>query len=100
MPGPAEHLYLHRARLEAMYPVSATTHGQALNITCYSYAGSLTFGFAGDRDSVPSLQRIAVYSGEALAELEETFLPKLEKKGEVVGITRNKAPSRKAPKRV
>lgn len=100
VPGPAEHLYLHRARLEAMYPVSATTHGQALNITCYSYAGSLTFGFAGDRDSVPSLQRIAVYSGEALAELEETFLPKLEKKGEVVGITRNKAPSRKAPKRV
>lgn len=74
VPGPAEPLYFRRARLEAMYPVSAVVHGQALNITCYSYAGSLGFGFAGCRDSVPRLQRIAVYSGEALEELERTFL--------------------------
>ena len=74
VPGPTETLYFRRARLEAMYPVSAVIHGQALNITCYSYAGSLTFGFSGCRDSVPSLQRIAVYAGEALEELERTFL--------------------------
>lgn len=73
VPGPTEHLYLHRSRLEAMYPVSAVTHGQALNITCYSYAGSLSFGFAGCRDSVPRLQRLAVYAGEALEELETIF---------------------------
>ena len=74
VPGPTHHLYLQGARLEAMYPVSAVTHGQALNITCYSYAGNLSFGFAGCRDSVPSLQRLAVYAGKALEELEETFL--------------------------
>lgn len=74
VPGPTDHLYLHRARLEAMYPVSAVTHGQALNITCYSYAGNLFFGFAGCRDSVPRLQRLAVYAGEALEELEAAFL--------------------------
>ncbi|EED34135.1 hypothetical protein NOR51B_72 [Luminiphilus syltensis NOR5-1B] len=75
VPGPTEPLYLHRAKLEAMYPVSAVTHGQALNITCYSYNGSLSFGYSGCRDSVPRLQRLAVYSGEALEELEATFLP-------------------------
>ena len=53
-----------------MYPVSAITHGQALNITCYSYAGTLSFGFAGCRDTLPRMQRIAVYTGEALEELE------------------------------
>ncbi|MEM6774887.1 MAG: wax ester/triacylglycerol synthase family O-acyltransferase [Pseudomonadota bacterium] len=74
VPGPAEHLYLHRSRLESMYPVSAVTHGQALNITCYSYAGNLSFGFAGCRDSVPHLQRLAVYAGVALEELEAVFL--------------------------
>ena len=73
VPGPAEHLYLQGSRLEAMYPVSAVTHGQALNITFYSYAGTLSFGFAGCRDSVPRLQRLAVYAGEALEELEEIY---------------------------
>jgi WS/DGAT/MGAT family acyltransferase len=70
VPGPAEHLYFRGARLEAMYPVSAVTHGQALNITCYSYAGTLTFGFSGCRDTLPHMQRLAVYTGEALEELE------------------------------
>jgi hypothetical protein len=62
-----------------MFPVSAVTHGQALNITCYSYGGNISFGFAGCRDSVPHLQRIAVYTGEALEELEAVLLPKEEK---------------------
>jgi hypothetical protein len=48
-------------------------HGQALNITVLSYAGQLAFGFVACRDSVPSVQRLAVYTGEALDELERTF---------------------------
>ena len=50
------------------------THGQALNITCYSYAGTLSFGFSACRDSLPRVQRLAVYTGEALEELEEALL--------------------------
>ncbi len=73
VPGPTEPLYLRGSRLEAMYPVSAVTHGQALNITCYSYAGTLTFGFAGCRDTLPHMQRLAVYTGEALEELENAI---------------------------
>lgn len=73
VPGPADPLFLQGARLEAMYPVSIATHGQALNITCTSYAGSLNFGLLGCRDSVPHLQRLALYLADALAELEAAF---------------------------
>lgn len=70
VPGPSEPLYFRGAQLEATYPMSIPTHGQALNITCNSYAGAMCFGFTGCRDTLPSLQRLAVYCGESLAELE------------------------------
>jgi diacylglycerol O-acyltransferase len=70
VPGPDQPLYFRGARLEASYPMSIPVHGQALNITCTSYAGTVCFGFTGCRDTVPHLQRLAVYCGEALPELE------------------------------
>jgi hypothetical protein len=73
VPGPDQPLYFRGARMEAAYPVSLVSHGQALNITCQSYAGTLNFGFIGDRDTVPHLQRLAVYTGEALKELEDAL---------------------------
>ncbi|GAC1632990.1 MAG: wax ester/triacylglycerol synthase family O-acyltransferase [Nevskia sp.] len=76
VPGPDKTLYLGGAKLEAMYPVSVLQHGQALNITCVSYAGSLNFGFTGSRDALPHMQRLAVYTGEALEELEEAIAKK------------------------
>ena len=73
VPGPRDPLYYNGARLEAMYPVSLIAHGGALNITCLSYAGTLNFGFTGCRDTLPHMQRLAVYTGEALDELEEAL---------------------------
>ncbi len=70
VPGPEQPLYFRGSRLEAVYPLSIPVHGQALNITCQSYAGTLNFGFTGCRDTLPRLQRLAVYTGEALNELE------------------------------
>jgi len=70
VPGPAETRYLDGSRLEEIYPVSLLFNGQALNITAVSYAGRFNIGFTGCRDSIPSLQRIAVYAGEELEELE------------------------------
>ena len=70
VPGPDEPLYFRGARLDASYPMSIPVHGQAVNITCNSYAGHVCFGFTGCRDTVPHLQRLAVYCGEALVELE------------------------------
>ncbi|MFN0249051.1 MAG: WS/DGAT/MGAT family O-acyltransferase [Kofleriaceae bacterium] len=71
VPGPEEPRYFRGARLEASYPMSIPVHGQALNITCNSYAGRVCFGFTGCRDSVPRLQRLAVYCNEAMSELEQ-----------------------------
>jgi diacylglycerol O-acyltransferase len=76
VPGPNQPLYYNGARLEAMYPVSLIAHGGALNITCLSYAGTLNFGFTGCRDTLPHMQRLAVYTGEALDELEKLAAPK------------------------
>lgn len=73
VPGPQEELWFNGARQEQMYPVSIATHGQALNITCTSYAGSLNFGLVGCRDALPHLQRLAVYMADAMTELESAF---------------------------
>lgn len=73
--GPDHPLYLNGARLEAMYPMSLLSHGQALNITCLSYNGMLHFGFTGCRKTLPHMQRLAVYAGEALQELQAAFAP-------------------------
>ena len=73
VPGPRGKLYFLGAEMEAYFPISALAHGQALNITVMSYAGGLYFGFTACPDRVPSVQRLAVYTGEALDELEAVF---------------------------
>ena len=75
VPGPKDVLYLRGSRMEASYPVSIPVHGQALNITLHSYADTLNFGFVGCRDTLPHLQRLAVYTGEELDELEKLSGP-------------------------
>ena len=89
VPGPDKPLYFRGAELVAVYPVSIVTQGQALNITCQSYAGQMNFGFTGCHSSVPHLQRLAVYTALALEDLEAAFLPK-------AGAARTKA-TRKKP---
>jgi WS/DGAT/MGAT family acyltransferase len=76
VPGPDKPLYFRGAELVAIYPASIVTHGQALNITCESYAGSMNFGFTGCHASVPSLQKLAVYAADALQDLEAAVLKK------------------------
>jgi diacylglycerol O-acyltransferase len=75
VPGPEKPLYFRGAELLATYPASIVTHGQALNITCQSYAGFMNFGYTGCHTSVPSLQKLAVYTAQALAELEAAVAP-------------------------
>jgi diacylglycerol O-acyltransferase / wax synthase len=70
VPGPEHPLYFRGWKLEAAYPLSIPYNGYALNITVESYAGNLGLGFIGCRDAVPHLQHLAVYTGEALRELE------------------------------
>ncbi len=72
VPGPRGKLYFLGAEMEAYYPISALS-GQALNITVLSFAGGL-FWLHGLSDKVPHLQRLAVYTGDAIDELERVFL--------------------------
>jgi diacylglycerol O-acyltransferase / wax synthase len=80
VPGPTKPLYLNGSRLDALFPLSLLLHGNALNITCVSYAGTLNFGFTGARDTLPHLQHLAIYMGEALQEIERILLGKRTRK--------------------
>ncbi|QHS11292.1 wax ester/triacylglycerol synthase family O-acyltransferase [Sinimarinibacterium sp. NLF-5-8] len=66
-------LYLMGAELEAMYPVSFLFDGYGLNVTVVGYRDRVAVGFLGCREAIPSLQRLAVYTGEALGEMEQAM---------------------------
>ena len=95
VPGPRGKLYFLGAEMEAYYPVSALAHGQGLNITVMSYAGGLYFGFTACPDKVPSVQRLAVYTGEALDELEQVILGKRKPAAKRPAARRKPATARK-----
>jgi WS/DGAT/MGAT family acyltransferase len=73
LPGPAKPLYIRGAKMEAFYPTSLVTHGQALNITVHGYADTMGFGFIACRDTVPNIQRLAHYAGQSLNELRVLY---------------------------
>jgi WS/DGAT/MGAT family acyltransferase len=103
VPGPRQKLYFMGAEMEAYYPISALAHGQALNITVLSYAGGLYFGFTACHERVPSVQRLAVYTGEALDELEHVFVKggrrrEPEAAKAKPAATRKRAPALRKPK--
>src|SRR5204863_1114084 len=89
VPGPPSPLYWNGSRLDALYPLSLLLQGNALNITCVSYAGTLNFGFTGARDTLPHLQRLAIYMGESLAELARVLLKKRSGKRASKGTAKN-----------
>jgi diacylglycerol O-acyltransferase / wax synthase len=69
VPGPAERLYLKGAELREMHPVSTLPATHLLNITLFSYAGTLYFGLIAT-DALPNLARLAGYVEEEIAALE------------------------------
>lgn len=64
-------LYLLGAEMEAMYPISFLFDGYAINVTVIGYQDKVAIGVVGCRDAVPRLQRLALYTRDALTELEE-----------------------------
>jgi diacylglycerol O-acyltransferase len=65
-----EPLYLAGAKLLNLVPVSFLSDGYGLNVTLVGYGDKVTLGFVGCRDTIPHLQRLAVYTNDALDELE------------------------------
>jgi WS/DGAT/MGAT family acyltransferase len=69
--GSEKPLYLHGAKLEAIHPMAHLMQNSALSIDCVSYAGTMNIGITGARDTLPRIQRIALYMDQALAALED-----------------------------
>ena len=91
VPGPEQPLYFRGAELVAIYPASIVTQGQALNITCESYAGLMNFGFTACHTTVPSMQKIAVYTADAVEELEAVLLGRKPRTRRKTAATKKKA---------
>ncbi len=72
VPGPQEYLYIKGARMEEMHPVSTLPPSNLLNITLFSYAGTLYFGLIA-ADGLPDLQRLGDYVQSAFLELEKSI---------------------------
>ena len=70
IPGPAAPFYLAGARLEGLSPLACIYHGAPYFVASFTISGSFGVGFVGCPDTVPHVQRVAVYTGDALAELE------------------------------
>jgi hypothetical protein len=70
VPGPQLPLYVGGARVLGIYPASAITDMTgALNITLFSYDGSLDFGLIACRELVPDVWNLIGYLRGALDEL-------------------------------
>ncbi len=68
--GPRKQLYLCRAPLLAIYPISTIAPGLALNITMYTYMNTLHVGIVAGHSAIPDLEPIAANLRSALDELE------------------------------
>jgi diacylglycerol O-acyltransferase / wax synthase len=70
VPGPQLPLYVGGARVLGIHPASAITDMTgALNITLFSYDGSLDFGLIACRELVPDVWNLIGYLRDALDEL-------------------------------
>jgi WS/DGAT/MGAT family acyltransferase len=70
VPGPQLPLYIAGAEVKGIYPVSAVTDMTGgLNITLFSYNGSLDFGLIACREMVPDVWKLIGYLQVAMAEM-------------------------------
>ncbi|MCC6868101.1 MAG: wax ester/triacylglycerol synthase family O-acyltransferase [Burkholderiales bacterium] len=69
VPGSREDLYLHGARLAAIFPISALALNVGVNVTLTSHAGTMFFGFVGNGIALPDFDRLARHTGDAFAAL-------------------------------
>jgi diacylglycerol O-acyltransferase len=71
VPGPQFPLYLCRAEVLGYYPISVISDlSGGLNITVFSYNGSVDIGIVACREMVPDVWNLVDYMGDALEELK------------------------------
>ncbi|MGH6623158.1 MAG: WS/DGAT domain-containing protein, partial [Burkholderiaceae bacterium] len=70
VPGAREQLYLSGAPLTGMFPVSTMGGGIGLNVTLASSADVMGFGFIGNGEMLPQLNKLASFTRAAFDELK------------------------------
>jgi len=90
VPGPNIPLYTGGASLEAMYPMGPITDGVGLNITIFSFRGTIHFGVVACRESVPDVDRMVGHLQESLDELVKSAE---ERSGEHPAATKRSSPA-------
>ena len=71
VPGPPFPLYIAGCKVESMYPMGPLIMGMSLNITVFSYADRLDFGFMVCPEAVPDPEVLAQGIEDGLAALEK-----------------------------
>jgi WS/DGAT/MGAT family acyltransferase len=72
MPRPC---YLMGAEVELVLPISLVAPGQTLNITSVTLADRFQIGFLAVPEAVPDVEKLAVYTVEAFAQLQQAVAP-------------------------
>jgi len=74
VPGPSKALYMMGAKMDKCFPISVLPPGMSLNITLYSYNGSIHVGLVACRSALPDLTELAAYIDDAFSALENEVL--------------------------
>jgi WS/DGAT/MGAT family acyltransferase len=69
IPGPDVPLWLAGAKLVALYPVGPLAEGVGLNITVFSYTGTMYVGLLGCRALIPEVDHLAHHVADSFGEL-------------------------------
>src|SRR4051794_27322605 len=71
VPGPQFPLYIQGHEMLDVFPMVPLAMNQRLGLALMSYNGAINFGLIGDYDTMPDLEDVARYLGDALEELAD-----------------------------